>query len=329
MRKMSEKKMSDESREHSSLDPVKRLHVTLLIFCASSLASTLVVVHNNSTRSLAIFIFLLVLGIGAMLVMGLVRGTLVGMLLISAWIAIKQLLGIWEEIRLLDNLLEIILAGLTFIFSGMYHDRLQTILDVYGENQNQLKRLDIEDRTVGLIKPAIGLLRLTEEEERSVRYRRPFALILVLIQPIPRMDWSQKEATELMRAVAAGIKDTTRDTDIPFLAASHKIAVILPETETSGANTVVNNIFNRMIATRFVTLSGSSLLIQDRIQLRFGFAAFLGEAHDQIDMMKAAEKSLQMSLEMSTGELFQNIFIEWVTVGQSPLHTPLFEKAIS
>jgi len=326
---MSEKKMRSESQERSSLDPVKRLHITLLVFAASSLASTLVVVHNNSTRSLAIFIFLLFLGIGIMLIMGLVRGTLVGMLLISAWIAIKQLLGIWEEIRLLDNMLELILAGLTFIFSGMYHDRLQTILDVYGENQTQLKRLDIEDRTVGLIKPAIGLLRLTEEEERSVRYRRPFALILVLVQAIPVIDWSQQDATEVMRAVAAGIKDTTRDTDIPFLAGSHKIAIILPETETTGANTVVNNIFNRMIATRYITHSGNSMLIQERIQLRFGFAAFLGEDHAQIDMMKAAEKSLQMSLEMSTGELFQNIFIEWVTVGQSPLHTPLFEKAIS
>jgi len=321
--------MRSESQERRSLDPVRRLHITLLVFAASLLASTLVVVHNNSTRTLAIFIFLQFLGAGIMLIIGLVRGTLAGMLLITTWIAIKQLLGIWEEIRLLDNMLEIILAGLTFIFSGMYHDRLQGILDVYGENQSQLKRLDIEDRTVGLIKPAIGLLRLTEEEERSVRYRRPFALILVLVQAIPGIDWSQPEATELMRAVAAGIKDTTRETDIPFLAASHKIAVILPETETSGANTVVNNIFNRMIATRFITLSGSSLLIQDRVQLRFGFAAFLGEAHDQIDMMQAAEKSLQMSLEMSTGELFQNIFIEWVTVGQSPLHTPLFERAIS
>jgi len=321
--------MRSESQERSSLDPVTRLHITLSVFTASLLASTLVVVHNNSTRTLAIFIFLQFLGVGMMLIMGLVRGTLAGMLLISAWIAIKQLLGIWEEIRLLDNALEIILAGLTFIFSGMYHDRLQTILDVYGENQNQLKRLDIEDRTVGLIKPAIGLLRLTEEEERSVRYRRPFALILVLVQPIPGIDWSQQEMTEVMRAVAAGIKDTTRDTDIPFLAGSHKIAIILPETETSGANTVVNNIFNRMIATRFVTQSGNSTLIQERIQLRFGFAAFLGEDHAQIDMMKAAEKSLQLGLEMSTGELFQNIFIEWVTVGESPLHTPLFEKAVS
>ncbi len=321
--------MKSESQENSSLDPVKRLHITLLVFSASLLASTLVVVHNNSTRSLAIFIFLLFLGIGIMLVIGLVRGTLAGMLLISAWIAIKQFLGVWEGIRLLDNALEIILAGLTFIFSGMYHDRLKTILDVYGENQNQLKRLDIEDRTVGLIKPAIGLLRLTEEEERSVRYRRPFALILVSVQPIPGIDWNQKEATEVMRAVAASIKDTTRDTDIPFLAARHKIAIILPETETSGANTVVNNIFNRMIATRFVAQSGSSMLIQERIQLRFGFAAFLGEDHSQIDMMKSAEKSLQLGLEMSTSELFQNIFIEWVTVGEAPLHTPLFDKVIS
>lgn len=53
---MSEKKMRSESQERSSLDPVTRLHITLSVFTASLLASTLVVVHNNSTRTLAIHI---------------------------------------------------------------------------------------------------------------------------------------------------------------------------------------------------------------------------------------------------------------------------------
>jgi GGDEF domain-containing protein len=234
--------------------------------------------------------------------------------MISTWIAIKQLLGVWEEIRLLDNLLELILAGLTFIWSGLYHDRLQVIMK--------------EDKTVGLIKPAIGLLRLAEEEDRSIRYRRPFALILVMVQPIPEIDLEPKEMAEFMRAVATGIKDTTRDTDIPFLAGHNKIAIILPETETNGANKVLNNIFNRMNATRFVTQSGNSMLIQERLQLRFGFAVFLGASDTKINMLEAAERSLLLCLESNIGDLFQNIFVEWIIVGEQPLSTALFEKAV-
>jgi GGDEF domain-containing protein len=301
----------------------------LLVFAASLLASALVVIYNNSTRTFSIFVFLLFLGVGIMLSLGMVRGVLVSLLMISLWIALKQLLGSWEENRLLDNLLELILAGLTFIFSGIYHDRLQAILNRYIQNQNQLKQLDLEDKTVGLIKPPIGLLRLNEEEDRSVRYRRPFALILIMVRPIPGIDWDPKEGTELMRAIAANIKDTTRETDIPFLAGKNQIAIILPETETDGANRVVNNIFNRMLATRFVTRSGNSTLIQERVQLRFGFAAFLGASGIMINMMEAAEKSLKQGLEINTGHLFQNLFIEWVTVGEQPVFTPLFEKVVS
>jgi len=325
---MSEMNMSDEARKHRPLAQAQRLYLRLLVFAASLLASALVVIYNNSTRTFAIFIFLLFFGVGIMLALGLVRGVLVSLLVITIWIAIKQLLGIWEQNRLLDNLLELILAGLTFIFSGIYHDRLQAILNRYIENQNRLNQLDLEDKSVGLIKPSIGLLRLNEEEDRSARYRRPFALTLILVRPIPGIDRDPKEGTELMRAIAASIKDTTRETDIPFLAGKDRIAIILPETETSGANKVVNNIFNRMLATRFVTRSGNSMLIQERVQLRFGFAAFLGESSTKINMLEAAEKSLKQGLEINIGDLFQNLFIEWVTVGERPLSTPLFEKAV-
>jgi GGDEF domain-containing protein len=206
---------------------------------------------------------------------------------------------------------------------------LQTFLNTYRENQNHLKQLDLEDKTVGLLKSSIGNLRLTEEEERSVRYRRPFALILILVRPLKSSDEESHTRSELIRAIATSVKDTTRETDIPFLAAEDRIAVILPETDTEGANKVVNNILNRMTITQFVTPSGNSMFIQTRVQLRFGFAAFLGISHTKINMREAAEKSLQRSLEINNDDMFQNLFIEWETVGEIALSTPLFEKAMS
>src|SRR5262249_32621281 len=100
------------------LNPEQRLYLSLLIFAASFLASGLVVIYNNSTRTFPIFVFLLFFGVGIMLTLGLVRGVLVGLLLITIWISLKQLLGVWDDLRLLDHLLELILVGLTFIFGG-------------------------------------------------------------------------------------------------------------------------------------------------------------------------------------------------------------------
>ena len=135
------------------LDQRQRLYLTMLIFAASLLASALVIFQNNSMRTFPIFFFLLFLGAGVMLALGVTRGVLAGLLMISAWIAVKQLLGIWEEVRLLDHLLELIMVGLTFIFAGRHHDRLERILNAYQEDENRLQQLDLEDKTVGLLKP--------------------------------------------------------------------------------------------------------------------------------------------------------------------------------
>ena len=84
-----------------------------------------------------------------------------------------------------------------------------------------------------------------------------------------------------------------------------------------------------MTGTRWVTRYGDSISLQTCAQLRFGFAAFLGNSFMKINMMEAAERSLQQSLEINSNDLFQNIFIEWVSVGELALPSPLLEKAIS
>jgi hypothetical protein len=83
-----------------------------------------------------------------------------------------------------------------------------------------------------------------------------------------------------------------------------------------------------MTSAQFVTSAGHSMFIQTRVRLRFGFAAFLGTSNASINMLEAAQASLQRSLEINSPELFQNIFIEWTTVGDVPVSTPLLEKVV-
>jgi hypothetical protein len=307
----------------------QRLFYLLVILTAVILATGLMIIYNNTVRSVPIFISLLLSGIGIMLGLGLSQGGLVGLSLITVWTVVKQVIGVWSVDTLFFNLLELAMAGLAFLLGGLYHDRLKIILDIFDEDQIRLKRLDLEDKSVGLVKPSIGLLRLNEEEERSVRFRRPFSLILIMVKPQTGIDWEPGESKEIMRTIAANVKDTTRDADIPFLAADNRIAIILPETETSGANKVVSNIMKCMTTAQIVTQSGTSILIQGRAQIRFGFATFLGISDSQINMIEAAEQSLKENLQTNVGDLFQNIFIEWITVGEKilgegPAATPSF-----
>ena len=315
--------MSEGTLSKSSGIRPQQLFYWLMLLAVLILASAVVIEYNNSVRSAPIYLFLLIFGIAITSAFGMVQGGLLALLLVSMWITIKQVTGVWSGDRLLLNLIEIVTVTFTFLTTGQYRRRLQLFLSAYAEAQTQLKKLDLEDRAVGLIKPPVGLLRLKEEEERSVRYKRPFSLVLILMQPALDGKLSTKDSIGLMRALAATIKDTTRDVDIPFLAAPNKVALILPETDTSGANKVVSNIVKHLLDARFISQAGIGAPIRDFAQIRFGFAAFLGRSNAKIDMLEAAESSLQKSLETNSTDLFQNLFIEWTTLGESHISSPL------
>jgi len=292
------------------------LNLMIVTFVAIMLA-IVSIIYNNSVRSSPIFLFLLTLGVGIAFRAGLNRGGLLGLLLLSIWITIKQAIGVWSEDRLYLNLLEIILATTSFIASGFYHEKLMTHFKENQTDKQKLKLLDLEDTTIGLIKPVVGLLRLREEIDRARRYRRPLSLVLIIVRPYPGTTWEAGRSPAAMRAAAATIKDTIRAMDIPFLVDSEKISLILPDTEINGANKVLNNIVQKMNSTQVINSDGSSDLLQNHAQLRFGFGTFLGYSSKPIDLMEAAEKSLQKSFEINIGDIFQNLFIEWEVVGDA------------
>jgi hypothetical protein len=274
------------------------------------------IIYNNSVRSSPLFLFLLALGVSILFARGLTRGGILGLLIISISIATKQLIGSWSKDQLFFNLLETFLMAMAFGFSGYYHDSLKAYYSEYIETKQKLKQLDLEDPSIGLIKPAIGALRLKEERDRAIRFKRPIALALILARPKPGHDWSPREELAIMRSIATVVKDTTRVLDIPFLVCSNKIALILPDTEINGSNKVINNIQRQLIVARSITQNGTSEPLQHHAQIRFGLGVFLGYSHKQFDMMEAAEKSLQRNIETNIGGIFQNLFIDWETLGE-------------
>jgi len=302
----------------------KILQAISLGFLAFILAITVLAIYNNSFRAAPIFMFLLFLGTGSMLFLGTLRGGAIALILLAIWITLKQSIGVWTSSHTLTNLVELIGLIVLFGLSGWYGNTLQSLLEAYHQNQLKLEQFNLEDKRIGLIKPSIGRLRLQEEEERSVRYKRPFSLILIMIQPGEDVVWGSEEEVSFLRAVANTIKISSRRTDIPFLVDPNTIGLMLPETSMEGANRVVHNLIQNMLEAEYLNpLQGKKVRLQEHIQIRYGFAAFLGLSHEAIDMLSAARSSLQKNMEINAEPVFQNVFIEWKEIGEQPFSSPL------
>jgi GGDEF domain-containing protein len=306
----------------------KILQVVLLGFLAFLLAIALLTIYSNSFRAAPIFLFLLFLGIGSTVLFGLLRGGIVALLLVAGWITVKQIIGVWTAPHALTNLFELVGLIILFALSGWYGSMLKSLVEAYQQNQQKLEQFNLEDKRIGLIKPSIGQLRLQEEEERSMRYKRPFSLILIMIQPSEVVALGSDEEALLLRSVANTVKISSRRTDMPFLAGPSMIGLLLPETTIEGANRVVHSMTQNMLEAKYLDIHHGTVRLQERVQIRYGFAAFFGQSDAPIDMFSAAQNSLQKNMKINAEPVFQNVFIEWEKVGREPISRSLVEEKV-
>jgi len=304
------------------------LQALLLGFIASVLAMALLAIYSNSFRAAPIFIFLLFLGAGSTLLLGTLRGGAIALILVAVWITVKQSIGIWTNSHAMLNIIELIGLIILFGLGGWYGSTMQGLLKAYHQNQNKLEQFNLEDKRIGLIKSSIGQLRLHEEEERSLRYKRPFSLILIMIQPGEDVAWGSDADKLFLRTIANIVKISSRRTDIPFVVGPSTIGLLLPETTIEGANRVVHNLIKNMIDAKYLHPTRGKEYLHEHLQIRYGFAAFLGSSHQPIDMLSAAQSSLQKNMEMNAKPVFQNIFIEWEEVGEQAFSSPLIEERV-
>jgi GGDEF domain-containing protein len=294
------------------------LLVRLVIFVALLAVAVLIGVNNNGVRAQPIYLFLLLLTTGLGLQFNLLGSASLALVALVAWIGVERAMGTWTRGEMLNNLVE--LAGLlvTTLAASFFHTRLKVYLRRYAEGQHHLAQMEIEDKQIGLLRPPIGRLRLGEEVERAYQQQLPLAVLLLSVQPIPGKTWSVDVRNPLVQAVATQVKDAGREADVPFALEDDRIALVLLAADLAETQKVLDHLTQRLREGRYLLANGQTDLLSNYIQVRYGFAVFLGQAENQPDMLAAAELSLRQNIDANEGPAFQNVFIDWVTVGEAP-----------
>lgn len=136
-------------------------------------------------------------------------------------------------------------------------------------------------------------MKLMETElPRAYRYGHPISLILFTVEYIkpPDAAYVPVIASQVMRSAAVTSNKVIREVDILGRYDDKTIALLLPETNLSGAYTVAERLRNILVGQPLSTESGPM-----KVCLRLGVASTEDEAMDAKTLIKKAQEAISVA----------------------------------
>lgn len=136
--------------------------------------------------------------------------------------------------------------------------------------------------------------RLLDEIKRAARFKRSLALIMVDIDHFKLLNdnYGHQTGDDVLRHVAAILRRAVRTHDLPVRYGGEEFALVLPETDMTGAVAVAERI-RRSIENDYLEVSGVVL----KISASFGVSVFPDCADDMDSLIKAADVAMYWSKE--------------------------------
>lgn len=158
------------------------------------------------------------------------------------------------------------------------------------ETLAQLRQLALRDELTRLYNRREFQRILEEEWDRSMRFQRPFVLVMVDIDHFKRINdtHGHQAGDEVLRHVASLLAGQVRSVDRVARYGGEEFAVIMVETDRASALESMKRLCALLVETPCVTTKNLTI----DVTLSAGVAASLTDATNVADLVAAADKAL-------------------------------------
>ncbi|MBA3261547.1 MAG: diguanylate cyclase [Thermoleophilaceae bacterium] len=154
-----------------------------------------------------------------------------------------------------------------------------------------VERQAVTDELTGLANLRAFHTILEREIERSRRFSTPLALVMLDLDHFKQVndEYGHQQGDEVLSLVADVLRDFSRDIDAPARYGGEELAVILPQTDSEGAEQLAERIREAVERLEVPVVDGKGSL---RLQASFGVAALPESAVTREGLIAAADAAL-------------------------------------
>lgn len=154
---------------------------------------------------------------------------------------------------------------------------------------HQLQALSVTDWLTGLKNHGYFYARLVEELDRSLRHRRPLAVIFADIDDFKSVNdtFGHQAGDSVLQVVGNVLSEEVRSADIVCRIGGEEFGVLLPETDGPGAHLVAERMRERIAATPVEQVG--------RFTISMGIASVPDHAVSRDELVEAADRALYLA----------------------------------
>ncbi len=159
---------------------------------------------------------------------------------------------------------------------------------------DELERLALMDTLTELYNSRTFLKELKDELKRAKRYKRPVSLCMVSIDGLKEIarNYGALTSDAVLKVVANVISGCIRDVDVAARYSADEYAIILPETNASGAAIVAERLRQR-VGTQGITHNWHNL----KVTASVGLASFPAHAREHDELIARAVQALELAIQ--------------------------------
>jgi diguanylate cyclase (GGDEF)-like protein len=160
-------------------------------------------------------------------------------------------------------------------------------------HQHKLEELSSRDGLTGLLNRREFDGRLSEEVQRAQRYTKPLSILLLDIDHFKNVNdrYGHQAGDEALISVADLIRLNARPMDVSCRYGGEELAMILPETDRSGAHILAERIRATVADARIATYRGDEI----QVTVSIGIAAFPLDGDAVAGLISAADRALYIA----------------------------------